>query len=115
MFPQGGKLHELTSKLKYALDRIKEELDKVIEIAPRVPEKSTIYEVIQHEGGASSNASNNAQSGDTSDPDEIRSAEEVVEENRSTTTATVHTTQKEMTISELFAKLSAQSNQNKEE
>ena len=61
-------------------------------------------------GEANSNTSNNAQSGDTSDTDQIRVAEEVAEENTSTTTtATVHSTEKEMSISELFARLSAQS------
>ena len=38
-FPQAGKLQEITSKLKYSLDRINLELEKLVNTPPRVPEK----------------------------------------------------------------------------
>merc|ERR1712115_318526 len=97
---------------KYSLDRISLELEKLVNTPPRVPERSTIYEVVRNEEVSNSDTSDNGQSTDDSDPDEIRVVDEINGGDTSaTTTATVHNTQKEMSIAELFAKLSAKTDQ----
>merc|ERR1712115_85091 len=97
---------------KYSLDRINLELEKLVNTPPRVPERSTIYEVVRNEEVSNSDTSDNGQSTDNSDPDEIRVVDEINGgDTPATTTATVHNTQKEMSIAELFAKLSAKTDQ----
>ena len=93
------------------LDRINEELNKLIDTPPNAPDRQVIYETVQPQGEASSNATNNAQTGASSDPDEIQVVEEVVEENTSTTTtATVHSTGGGMSIEDLLQHLTLQNN-----
>ena len=105
MFPLNEKLQELTSKLKKGLDRINEELNKLVNAPPTAP----VYETVRSDGESNSNTTNDVQTGTGSNPDEIQVIEEIVEENTSTTTtADVHSTGGGMSIEDLLKHLTLQ-------